>query len=66
MTHTRLHSGVSLLAAAALTGAVAPAHAAAEAPTISPARARATVVDTSGAEGSWGRPSEALIGRVWT
>jgi hypothetical protein len=63
MTHKRLHSGVSLLAAA-LTGAVAPAQAADKEPAISLPLAREIAVHTAGAEGSQGRPSGALVGRA--
>jgi hypothetical protein len=67
MTHTRLHSGVSLLAAAAFTGAVAPAQVVDHEPnmgSIAPALAREIAVAAVGIESSRGRPSGALVGRV--
>jgi hypothetical protein len=66
MTHKHLRSGLSLLAAA-LTGAVAPTHAADKEPNtgnISPALAREIAADSVGAEGSRERPSDALVGRA--
>jgi hypothetical protein len=64
MTHTRLPSGVSLLAAAALTGAVAPTQAADKGPAIPLPLAREVAVAAVGIEGSRGQPSGALVGRV--
>jgi hypothetical protein len=66
MTHTRLHSGMSPLAAA-LTGAVTPAQVVDKEPnmgSIAPALAREIPVAAVRAEGSRGRPSGALIGRA--
>jgi hypothetical protein len=66
MTHTWLPSGVSLLPAA-LTGAVAPAEVVDNEPnmgSIAPAVARKIAVAAVRAEGSRGRPSGALVGRV--
>jgi hypothetical protein len=63
MTHTRLHSGMSPLAAA-LTGAVPPAQVVDKGPAISLPLAREIAVAAVGKEGSRGRPSGALVGRV--
>jgi hypothetical protein len=67
MTHTWLHSGVSPLAAAAFTGAVAPAQVVDKEPnrgSIAPALAREIAVAAVRAEGSRGRPSGARVGRA--
>jgi hypothetical protein len=65
MTHTRLHSGMSPLAAAAYTGAVAPAQVVDKRPAISLPLAREIAVAAAGIESSRGRPSGALVGRAW-
>jgi hypothetical protein len=67
MTHTRLHSVMSPLAAAAFTGAVAPAQVVDNEPnmgSIAPALAHEIALAAVGIEGTRGRPSGALIGRA--